>query len=115
MMSGNLIIGAGGHGKVIADIMLCRGMKILGFLDDNSSLIGQQILGLPVLGNIEKWIDFDSDGLVVAVGDNTARRALVQRLEREAAPPWVKVIHPNATIAVLSRLVQEQLSWRVLL
>ena len=37
-----LFLGAGGHGKVIADMLLRQGIKVLGFLDDNPSLIGQQ-------------------------------------------------------------------------
>ena len=99
MTKGNLIIGAGGHGKVIADIMLCQGMRILGFLDDNPPVIGQQIFGFPVLGNGKKLADFDLDGVIVGIGDNTIRRAIVQRMELDYTPPWITVLHPKATVA----------------
>jgi sugar O-acyltransferase (sialic acid O-acetyltransferase NeuD family) len=96
---GCLIIGAGGHGKVIADIMLCQGMKVLGFLDDNPPTIGQRILGLPVLGNGENLMDFGLDGVVVGVGDNTSRHKIVQRMELYDTPAWITALHPKATVA----------------
>lgn len=99
MMRGNLIIGAGGHGKVIADIMLSCGMAVMGFLDDNPFLIGKQILGLPILGNVENWLNFDVEKLVVGIGDNSVRRLIVQRIEQVGSPIWATAIHPRATIA----------------
>ena len=105
MMKGNLIIGAGGHGKVIADLMQCQGIAVIGFLDDDLSLIGQQVLGLPVLGKTDQWIDFEPTGLVVGVGDNTIRRKIVDRLlQHDAALPWVTLVHPNAVVAASVRL-----------
>jgi acetyltransferase EpsM len=50
-----LILGAGGHAQVVADILL-RAHQAgasaypIGFLDDNSTLIGTTIMGRPVLG-----------------------------------------------------------------
>ena len=104
MTNRNLIIGAGGHGKVIADIMLCQGMEVLGFLDDNSQLIGQCLLSLPVLAEVGQWADFYPDGLVVGIGDNAIRRAVVELLETDAAPSWITVLHPNATVAHSSHI-----------
>ena len=43
-----IIIGAGGHGKVVADIVLASGDELLGFLDDGKRK-GTEILGIPVL------------------------------------------------------------------
>ena len=99
MSKGNLIIGAGGHGKVVADAILSAGMPLLGFLDDNPDTIGQQILGYPVLGNIAQWLEFDADGLVIAVGNNRIRRMIQQKLEASAHPNWITVIHPKAIVA----------------
>ena len=99
MKNGNLIIGAGGHSKVIADAMLCNGMNIMGFLDDNPLLIGQRVSGFPVLGKVENWPEFDVVKLVLGIGDNSIRRLIVQRLEHEGSPIWAIVTHPAATIA----------------
>jgi FlaA1/EpsC-like NDP-sugar epimerase len=56
-----LILGAGGHGQVIADILLCmaeNGQKIqpAGYLDDDVALVGQELLGIPVLGRLDNWV-----------------------------------------------------------
>jgi sugar O-acyltransferase (sialic acid O-acetyltransferase NeuD family) len=99
MTKGNLIIGAGGHGKVIADIMQRQGMNILGFLDDNVAIIGQQILNLPVLDTIAMWRNFAPDGLVMGIGDNSMRYTLVRQIEQDIAAHWIIPIHPTATIA----------------
>ncbi len=84
---------------MIADMMHCCGMVVTGFLDDNPLLAGKQILGFPILGKVEKWLDFDVEKLVVGIGDNSVRRLIVQRLEYAGSPMWAAVIHPRATIA----------------
>jgi sugar O-acyltransferase (sialic acid O-acetyltransferase NeuD family) len=54
------IIGAGGHGREIADILRHRaevsgGLVIEGFIDGNAKLRGQEVDGLPVLGDLN-WL-----------------------------------------------------------
>lgn len=99
MSKGNLIIGAGGHGKVVADAMFSAGMPLLGFLDDNPDIIGQQLLGFPVLGMIYQWQEFEADGLFIAIGNNRIRRMIQQKMESIAHPNWITVIHPKAILA----------------
>ena len=50
MMRPVLIIGAGGHGKVVADVLQTMGRSIKGFLDDDPAKAGTSVLGIPVLG-----------------------------------------------------------------
>lgn len=104
MTKGNLIIGAGGHGKVIADMMLVQGMPLMGYLDDDPIHLGQQVLGLPVVGRVEQWRDFDPGGLVIGIGDNVVRRDIMQGLSPEANSLWITVVHPRATVAGSARL-----------
>jgi sugar O-acyltransferase (sialic acid O-acetyltransferase NeuD family) len=99
MSKGNLIIGAGGHGKVVADAMRLVGMSLLGFVDDNSDMIGQQLLGFPVLGKISQWQEFDVDGLIIAIGSNHIRHMIQQQVEATGRPNWIRVIHPKAVLA----------------
>jgi len=50
-----LILGAGGHGRVVLDIIRQGGrFTPIGFLDNNPALHGRRIDGLPVLGGIDK-------------------------------------------------------------
>lgn len=98
-MSGVLILGSGGHAKVIADILRCQGVQVRGFLDDNSAVWGQTRLGLPVLGAIDRYREFESEGLIVGIGANRIRREVVQRLGPAAEALWQNAIHPTAVIA----------------
>ncbi len=103
-MSGILIVGAGGHAKVVADILLCQGLAVLGYVDDDPSSWGEQRLGLPVLGGIDRWTEHTPDGLVMGVGGNAARQAIVRRLGEAAADMWRNAVHPSATVAPSVRL-----------
>jgi sugar O-acyltransferase (sialic acid O-acetyltransferase NeuD family) len=98
-MSGALIIGAGGHGKVAADILLCSDVPITGFLDDNAALWGTQVMGLPVLGGSHSYGDYQPAALVPGVGNNTIRQRIAQELGPDADPLWLTVIHPHAVVA----------------
>lgn len=102
--SGVLVIGAGGHGKVVADILLSGGVVVAGFLDEDPASWGKTILGLPVLGAIEDYRRFCPDGMVIAVGSNLARRDIVARLGGVAPEMWTNAIHPRAIIAGSVRL-----------
>ncbi len=92
-----LVIGASGHAKVVADILLCQGIDVLGFLDDNPTLWGSTRLGLPVLGGIDGYREYDADGLAMGIGDNATRKRIVERLgaTREM---WCNAIHPSSVI-----------------
>ena len=103
MTNSNLIIGAGGHGKVIASGMLENGLNILGFVDDNAEIIGRTILDLPVLGTIEQLADIGPDGLVTGIGNNSVRQQVVQRANQITRATWLNVVHPKA---IISKFVQ---------
>lgn len=98
-----LIVGAGGHAQVVADILLRMhdaGAAIapIGYLDDNVKLVGRTLLNLPVLGGINAAERIAHDGVVVAIGDNETRErifaALLARNER-----FVIARHPSAVLA----------------
>lgn len=92
-----IIIGASGHGKVVADIALkMNKWQSIAFLDDDESI--KVSLGLEVIGKSEdvfKHID-DTD-IFVAIGNNTIREEVLKKLDIEGASIPV-LIHPNAVI-----------------
>jgi len=104
MMGRVLILGAGGHGKVVADALLRAGHTPLGFLDDDPSRWGTRTLDLPILGPIRDFARHDPDGLIIGIGANAARQAIAQTLGAAAEPLWCNAIHPRSIIAPSAHL-----------
>jgi sugar O-acyltransferase (sialic acid O-acetyltransferase NeuD family) len=103
--AGILVVGAGGHAKVVADILLCQGLFVLGFLDDDPSIWGHSRLGLPVLGAIDTYASHNPGALVIGIGDNRARQQVVQGLGPQATNLLsIQAIHPRATVAGSARI-----------
>jgi len=98
-LSGLLIVGAGGHGAVVAEAAAESGRwERIEFLDDN--LVGSKVLDFPVVGSIEevaRHVD-DSNEFVVAVGDNTRRLDLLNTIRGQRASIGT-VIHPAAHVS----------------
>ena len=91
-----VVIGAGGHAKVIADIVLCSGDNLVGFLDDNIKK-GVNVFGeYEVLGRIADSAKFKDYWFIVAIGDNHLRANIVTGLN---GFKWYTAIHPNAVIS----------------
>lgn len=103
-MTRALVVGAGGHAKVVADILLCQGMEVLGFLDDDPKTWGTIRLGLRVLGSISAYQDYGCDLLAIGIGDNLARQGVVERLGAAGGQMWCNAIHPAAVVAQSVRL-----------
>jgi sugar O-acyltransferase (sialic acid O-acetyltransferase NeuD family) len=92
-----LIIGASGHGKVVADIALkMKKWQTIAFLDDNDSL--GTVMGLQVIGKSADAIKYveDSD-IFVAIGNNATREKIMNELGLASASIPV-LIHPNAIL-----------------
>lgn len=92
-----VIIGASGHGKVIADIIVNSGDKVLGFLDDADDVQGKKIIGFPVLGKIADFDNYRDCEFVIAIGNPYIR----ERIANELPVKWYTAIHPTAVISSL--------------
>jgi len=92
-----LIIGASGHGKVVADIALkLNKWKQIFFLDDDDSIV--EAMGIKVIGKTaDAFLHIEDSDIFVAVGDNTTRKVTQEKLESLGANIPV-LIHPNAVI-----------------
>ncbi len=90
-----IIIGAGGHSKVIADIALKNGYTDIFFVDDNKKT--DSCRSFSVIGNIrdvEKLNDSKTD-FVIGIGNNDIRKKIAQTYNVN----YVTLIHPSAHIA----------------
>lgn len=98
-----IILGAGGHAQVVADVLLRArqagaNYEPIGFLDDDPRLTGTMILGLPVLGTIAQLTEFSHDAILVAIGDNEIR-ARIFEIARACGERAITAVHPAAVLA----------------
>ena len=97
--------GAGGHGRVLLDAVLLRNeFEVIGFVDDNPALHGEQVDGIQVLGGLAILPGLLERGVhhiflgVGGIGDNRPRAQVFGRLCRLGLRV-VSVIHPTAVIS----------------
>lgn len=90
-MNNCLIYGAGGHARVIADLLRAQGSKPLAFIDDNAT--AATLDGIPVQGY--DTTAFPGATIVIGIGNNEIRRRIASALQHE---PSV-LIHPTAVVA----------------
>lgn len=88
-----IIIGASGHGKVVADIAVLNGYKDIVFLDNDPEI--KTCAGYPVLGPDTMTSELDGD-VFIAVGKAETRKKL---MERDANRNFPVLIHPSAVVA----------------
>ncbi len=98
-----VIVGAGGHGRVVLDILINAAQyEVVGFVDSNAELTGRRIDGIEVLGQpadlpiLRKQIGVTHG--VIAIGDNGVRRAVADRLD-DLGFVLANAIHPSANLA----------------
>ena len=89
-----VIIGASGHGKVVADIAKRMGNDEIRFLDDNKELT--ECGGYPVVGDCSQYMSFACD-IIVAIGNTKIREQMMCDLI-QAGKPIPTLIHPSAVI-----------------
>jgi sugar O-acyltransferase (sialic acid O-acetyltransferase NeuD family) len=70
----------------------------VGFVDDTPGIVGNAILGLDVLAPIASLGDIGHEAVIVALGDNRARREMTERLIA-SGECLATAIHPRACIA----------------
>ncbi len=95
-----LIVGAGGHGRSVAEAVLAAGSyKVVGFVDDAASAL-QHVWALPVFGataDLTSYREY-ADVAIVAMGNNRLREELHGRLT-VAGFELATVVHPKAVVS----------------
>ena len=104
-----VIIEAGGHGAVL-DVALSSGRKVLAFIYE--AIVGQDMLGVPIVGKAND-ISLASDyAFFVATGDNRSMQIVFEKTrQRMLGHDGVMLIHqtayalPSASLAPYSILI----------
>jgi len=92
-----VVYGAGGHAKVVCDVLLCAGRVVLGLIDDDVKRHGTTVLGLPVLG-ASSWLDPAKHAVALAIGDNAVRGKVYEACVARGLA-IVTAVHPRAVVA----------------
>jgi sugar O-acyltransferase (sialic acid O-acetyltransferase NeuD family) len=101
-----LIVGAGGHGRSVAEaVLMADQFNLLGFLDDGAFARAEAVWDLPVLGPAAAFENYANHAAhaVVAIGNNVLRKKLFAELQ-SAGFALASVIHPKAIVSPRAQL-----------
>jgi len=87
------LYGAGGHAKVILELLEVNGQRCAGIYDEYGA--ATQLLGYPVSGSLNDDFKAADSAMTIAVGNNLVRTKLAGKLAAE----WATIIHPSANIS----------------
>jgi len=87
-----IVLGAGGHAKVVISTLLELNFQIKGVLDDDPNKWNQKVLNIPVLGPIELLKSGNFEQGIIAIGDNKTRKEIVEKYNGFCR--WIGIIHP---------------------
>ncbi|MAG77386.1 MAG: acetyltransferase [Colwelliaceae bacterium] len=94
-----IVIGAGGLAKEVVWLAQECGYQIFGLLDDNTQMLGQQIMGAKVLGTAANWVDYSDCHFIIAIGSPRIRyvvhEKMLQTAPQGSSPQFATLIHPS--------------------
>lgn len=89
------LFGAGGHGKVIKEIVESEGYRVECFYDDNPDIA--EHCGVAVCKVADSAVE---GGLIVCIGDNRKRKSVVDRIDVD----YATAVHPSAILSPTVKL-----------
>ncbi|WP_082457506.1 acetyltransferase [Pseudomonas sp. Leaf48] len=98
------ILGASGHGKVVADTAECCGWQGIEFFDDAWPQVS--CIGIwPVVGNSSDLLRRvgEFDGVLVAIGNNSVRQRKIDELKASGAQLPV-LLHPSSIVSRYAKI-----------
>lgn len=103
-IGGVVIVGGGGHAKVVIESLRASGHAVAAIVDADPT--PREVLGVPVVGDDLQLSDLRGQGLsalFVAIGDNQLRQTLGRRA-RGLGFSLVNAVHPSAVISPSARI-----------
>ena len=94
-----ILIGGGGHARVIIDCIRAAGNQAIGILDDGLTT-GTVVSDVPVLGKTADYKIYGQHEFVIAIGNNALRRNIAEKLDVK----WHTAIHPSAVVSAYARI-----------
>lgn len=97
-----IILGTGGHAKVVADIVLSSRDRLVGFLAEDQS--EANFMGWPILGGDAEYEKFLDCRFVIAIGNARVRERISHSMPRAK---WYTAIHPTAAVSAVHTSIGE--------
>ena len=92
------VFGAGGHGKVVLDVLLSENKYVIkGILDDAPQ--SDSLFDIPIKKNFNRK-KLQARNCIVAIGDNAIRKRIVTTLDTN----FIMTIHPNAIVSKFAKI-----------
>lgn len=103
-----IVLGAGGHTKVLLDTLRACSVAVIGITDSDPAKTGTAVLGVKILGTDNALQEFPPSAVALvngigSVGQTETRRALFEKFKR-LGYAFASVIHPAAIVAPSARL-----------
>lgn len=102
-----IVIGAGGHARVVGAALCALGVEIAGFFDDSFQDSEELISGASLIGKLSDVTKFGPDryDAYIAIGDNAKRKELVEHMGR-AGYELPALVHPMSRLELNARVGQ---------
>lgn len=98
-----LVLGGGGHAKVLINSLLSQSVDILGVTDPDAQKHGSTILGIPVIGGDDIVLKYSHEKILLINGlgsiKATTRRKQLYEHYKNLGYSFANVIHPSAVVA----------------
>lgn len=95
-----VLVGASGLAREVLSALEACGRSALAILDDDLSLTGTSVNGVPIIGGVDDAVAHGNARFLVCVGSGATRRKVVARLKRAGvgSDRYASVVHPGASI-----------------
>jgi len=98
-----IVLGGGGHARVLIDALRSRAVSILGIVEADPRRHGQMLLDIPIIGGDNMVLEMATDSLrlvngIGSVGVSAARRRLYEEF-RARGYRFATVVHISAIVA----------------
>lgn len=90
-----VVIGGGGHAKVIISTLIDLDIGIKAIYDDDPEKWGKDICGSKIVGPISELNSSSTEKAIMAIGDNKTRSTLASRFEKFH---WMSLVHPHSYV-----------------
>ncbi|HOW53918.1 MAG TPA: acetyltransferase [Syntrophorhabdaceae bacterium] len=90
-----IVIGGGGHAKVVVSTLIELKIQIQAIYDDDPGKWGKDLCGVKIVGPLSDLEGLSDDAAVLAIGDNRTRSILAERFRNFR---WLTAVHPRAFV-----------------